>query len=1008
MKIAPSLRFLLRLSAMACVIAPLQSQLVAQTATFLNAQSALGSGLSQPTGLTLDGAGDLFVVDNAGSQVVKIAAGTGTQTTIGSNLKNPTGVALNGNGDVFISDGGNNRVVVVPADGGPQFTVGASGLSTPLQVAVDSANNLYIVDNGNRQVVKIWANGTAPSTVATGLSDPQGVAVDGSGNVYISELTADEVLKVAPGGTQATIPLTFAPTQLSIDPFGNLLIAGNEVVDIVPAGSTTPAALVSGIGFAQGVALDAAERLFVSISGTASVEVLQSKAANFGKVEVCAAPTCARAVSLTYSVSSNTDISIVGPLSQGAANGEFSLGAGTTCGDNDGASTCTLVVSFAPKLPGLRLGAVQLYDYHGNLLSTVSLSGIGIAPLAGFLSSNSQQTLLGGLNQPTGVAVDGLGNRYITDTLNQRVLKLTPSGTQSTVQSGVSIPSGIAVDGAGDLLIGSVTGGDVVKVSGLNGVASEFVTGLSIPIGIAITAEGDAVVADSGNNRVVEFPANGGSPITLGSGFTSPDAVAVGNGGAIFVADTGNNRVVKLPPGGAQVVLGTGLKTPRGLAVDAAGDLLISDSGNNRVVTINSAGVQSNLTTAVKAPAGIAFDGSSHIYIADTGNNRVVELSLAPPSSVPFASTQVGTVSSDGAQQITVVNIGNGALNIEGASYPPDFPVYFPDSEDQQLCEDSTSLMASQSCLLAFEFLPLKGGALSEKLTITDNTLNAPSATQSIGLTGHGLLSQSIVFLLPASETFSPTAVNLASYAQATSGLAVSFKVVSGPAKLTGTSLTFTGAGTVVIQASQAGNANYVAAAPVSRMIKIAKATPAVTWAAPLPIVYGTKLGAAQLNASTTVAGKFAYTPAAGTVLAAGVQTLSTTFTPTNTAGYASVMKTVKITVTKAVLTVTANNASIKSGAAIPKFTAAYTGFVNGDKATVLTGAPTLSTTATAKSPVGSYAIVVKQGSLAAKNYSFKFVNGTLTITAASSVKPGGVTLPLPPREPRHPALLEK
>ena len=62
--------------------------------------------------------------------------------------------------------------------------------------------------------------------------------------------------------------------------------------------------------------------------------------------------------------------------------------------------------------------------------------------------------------------------------------------------------------------------------------------------------------------------------------------------------------------------------------------------------------------------------------------------------------------------------------------------------------------------------------------------------------------------------------------------------------------------------------------------------TPAITWATPAPITYGTALSAAQLNATSTVAGTFTYTPPAGTVLAAGNQTLTTVFTPADSADY--------------------------------------------------------------------------------------------------------------------------
>src|SRR5207249_914002 len=66
-----------------------------------------------------------------------------------------------------------------------------------------------------------------------------------------------------------------------------------------------------------------------------------------------------------------------------------------------------------------------------------------------------------------------------------------------------------------------------------------------------------------------------------------------------------------------------------------------------------------------------------------------------------------------------------------------------------------------------------------------------------------------------------------------------------------------------------------------------------------------------------------------------------------------------------------------------PLLTASYSGFVSGEDATVLSGSPALSTTATTNSPVGTYAITASQGTLSATNYDFSFTNGLLTITKA-------------------------
>ena len=92
--------------------------------------------------------------------------------------------------------------------------------------------------------------------------------------------------------------------------------------------------------------------------------------------------------------------------------------------------------------------------------------------------------------------------------------------------------------------------------------------------------------------------------------------------------------------------------------------------------------------------------------------------------------------------------------------------------------------------------------------------------------------------------------------------------------------------------------------------------TPTLTWATPTPINYGTPLSASQLDASSTVAGTFAYTPATGTILSAGAQPLSVTFTPTDTTDWTPATATVQLTVNPVTPTITwANPAPIAYGA---------------------------------------------------------------------------------------------
>jgi len=94
--------------------------------------------------------------------------------------------------------------------------------------------------------------------------------------------------------------------------------------------------------------------------------------------------------------------------------------------------------------------------------------------------------------------------------------------------------------------------------------------------------------------------------------------------------------------------------------------------------------------------------------------------------------------------------------------------------------------------------------------------------------------------------------------------------------------------------------------------------TPTITWATPAAITYGTALSSTQLNATASVAGSFSYSPAAGTILSAGTQTLMVTFTPTDTKDYTTANASVSLTVNKATPVITwPTPSTIVAGAAL-------------------------------------------------------------------------------------------
>ena len=143
--------------------------------------------------------------------------------------------------------------------------------------------------------------------------------------------------------------------------------------------------------------------------------------------------------------------------------------------------------------------------------------------------------------------------------------------------------------------------------------------------------------------------------------------------------------------------------------------------------------------------------------------------------------------------------------------------------------------------------------------------------------------------------------------ATASSALTVSFSIdttsTSG-CSISGATVTFAvPTGTCVIDANQPGNANYLAAPQVKQSFTVGQGMPVIAWANPSPITFGTPLGPTQLDAVAKVSGNplagiYSYNPTAGAVLQPGNnQTLSVTFTPTDSADYTSATSTVSINV---------------------------------------------------------------------------------------------------------------
>ena len=248
--------------------------------------------------------------------------------------------------------------------------------------------------------------------------------------------------------------------------------------------------------------------------------------------------------------------------------------------------------------------------------------------------------------------------------------------------------------------------------------------------------------------------------------------------------------------------------------------------------------------------------------------------------------------------------------------------------------------------------------------------------------------------------TFTAT-VSPASSAEPTPGGTVQFKVDGvnlGPAvnlvKGAATSIATStlGAGTHTVTAVYSGDNTY-AGNSGNRGLTVAKAHLTVTadtkskvYGAAVPTLTATISGFVNGDKPTVVRGAPKLTTTATTTCGVGTYSITITTGTLSAANYDFPnLVNGMLTVTKAQLTVTAVNKTKKQGAANPALTYTITGFVNGDKSTVVHGKPTLSTTAVKTSPAGNYPIIVALGTLSASNYDFSLVNGTLTVTGAKA-----------------------
>ncbi|HVN93627.1 MAG TPA: hypothetical protein VMT38_08025 [Terracidiphilus sp.] len=764
--------------------------------------ASLGGGYQNPVVL-IDPANNLYLGANWNNCLLLFPWNASTKTWTGLNDGGPKDLSPSNPTTTMCTNSGNNNEAEAWAQYGITDLTGSGiitnyGYFQPWAVAVGNNSNLIIgLQGGNNgadvqglSVTGAWSNPKVAGwnwVPATGLSArPISIAQDPEGNVFFVEDSGGlaGVLEI-PGtatngqftsdkGLARVDPNLPAVKGLAIDATGNLYISDAQVgVVMVPNPSGTPqtssAVLIAGLPSGGQVSVDTAHQLMYvptsqkQANGQADVAKVGFGYAEFGSSPVGTALTTGSNVVFNFNGAATPGSFTI--VEDGVQKPDFSITGGTcTTGVAYVASkSCLENISFTPGSVGSISASLLMLDAKGNVLASMVLHGVGLG--ANIESSPALQSTFGsGLKTPSQVATDALGNVYIADPGQGKVLKYAAGSSTTSnpvsIGTGLMTPTGVAVDGTGDVFIADTGTGSVYEVpfgtNGLNAAAQvTLVSGLGTTnLQLAVDGMNHLYIADPSNSRVVKLSAIGAatasalgqSQILLTTGFTAPSAVAADEAGNLYVVD-GVNLFELVGGSGAPITLLNNLTGATGIAVDPSGAVYISSAGGTTRIpyiggALNPAG-ETTIASAVSATSSVALDRASNVYLVQSsggaitmvGTNGTLTLpAIATPSSAPTTATA------------TIINAGNSTLTVSGytasnplnASQPSylQLPVDFTAADTTTGgCVAGSPVAAGASCTVQVTFAPGAGeqGTLNGVIGITSSAINAPASIDAAG-----------------------------------------------------------------------------------------------------------------------------------------------------------------------------------------------------------------------------------------------------------------------------------
>jgi uncharacterized protein (TIGR03437 family) len=284
-----------------------------------NGASATAAQLTSPGGVAVDSAGNVYISDTGNNLVRKISGGNinnfaggsgqpeysgdgGAATSAG--ISGPTGITIDSAGNVYFADTGNSLIRRVDKNGTITSYIGQTGptagkLNHPTGIWMDASNTLWVADSNNRRLIK-FAGSTFTVVAGIGsagfsgdggpainalLNNPTGVAADNSGSVYIADSNNSRIRKITPDGNIVTIagrggasysgdggPATSAglafPRGITVDASGKVYIADTQNSVIRVLTPSLPAITSGGVGNAASFAPHISPGALASVFGT--------------------------------------------------------------------------------------------------------------------------------------------------------------------------------------------------------------------------------------------------------------------------------------------------------------------------------------------------------------------------------------------------------------------------------------------------------------------------------------------------------------------------------------------------------------------------------------------------------------------------------------------------------------------------------------------------------------------------------------------------------------------